>query len=158
MLHKLHQLSIKADARYAKDAELEFIDSYINSFNIRLAAYQKIQSVEREIVDAVYQRLLQNNPQFFDKGGQDYTRKWRQDTTRVLRFAAMALLYDDVDLYKDRFLYWFQTLMYAFNTQENCNQTYTVMKEVVKEMLPTAHANLFCPFLEVTRTVLSTSK
>jgi hypothetical protein len=158
MLGKLQELSVKADARYASDAELEFIQSYVDSFNLRLAAYQKIQALERDMVETVYQRLLQKNPQFFQMGRQDYTPKWRQDTTRVLRFAAMAMLYDDAELYKRQFLYWFQTLMLAFGTQEHCNQTYGVMQEVVREMLPREYANLFYPFLEVTRTVLGTAK
>ncbi len=158
MLGKLQELSVKADARYASDAELQFIESYVDSFKSRLAAYEKIRDLERQLVEAVYQRLLHSDPQFFRKGGQDYTPKWRQDTTRTLRFSAMALLYDDVNLYKRQFLYWFQTIMSAFGVQDSCNRTYAVMQEVVKEMLPQEYATLYCPVLEVTRTMLSTSK
>lgn len=155
MLNKLQALTVKADGRYAKEQELQFIEAYLHSFPDRLLAYRKIQDSETDIVNEVYQRLQKQSPQFFQRGGQDYTPKWRSDTLRVLRFTAMAMLYDDADLYKERFLYWFQTIMSAFSLQEACNQTYTVMQEVVKDMLPPTTANLFCPFLELTRTVLA---
>lgn len=155
MLHKLQTLSIKADGRYAKDSELQFIEEYLRNFQERLTAYRKVQDSATDLVDLVYQRLLAKNPQFFHRSGQDYTPKWRSDTLRVVKFAAMALLYDDPDLYKERFLYWFQTLMYAFGTQDACNQTYALMQEVVKEILPPTSAQLFSPILELTRTLLA---
>jgi hypothetical protein len=154
MLNKLQKLSVKADGRYAKEPELQFIELYLASFNDRVSAYKKVQDTEGDLVEAVYHRLIKANPQFFSRGGQDYTPKWRSDTLRVVRFATMALLYDDEELYKEKFLYWFQTLMYAFATQDACSQTYAVMQEEARTMLPPQTAKLFCPILELTRTIL----
>lgn len=154
MLNKLQKLSIKADGRYAKDAELQFIETYFSSWSNRLFAYEQLRESTPDLVEMVYERLLKQNQQFFQRGEQDYTTKWRTDTLRVMRFASMAMLYDDDELYKEKFLYWFQTLMMAFASQESCNQTYALMQEVVREKLPTPVSILFCPFLEVTRSML----
>jgi hypothetical protein len=154
MLSRLQRLSIKADGRYARDGELQFIEDYVRSWSNRVFAYDQLRESTPDLVEMVYERLLKQNPQFFQRGGQDYTSKWRTDTLRVMRFAAMAMLYDDVELYKEKFLYWFQTLMMAFASQDNCNQTYALMQEVVREKLPTPVSTLFCPVLEETRSIL----
>ena len=157
MLSKLQQLGTQIDSRYASDAELQFMDSYITSFDTRITAYQTIKSLEKEIVEAVLKRLQASYPDLLLPKGEDMQAKWKQDTFRVLRHSAMTVLIDDPELLKQQFLYWFQTIMQAFGAQQACNVTYLVMQDVVKEILPEDIANMLCPILEVNREMLGLS-
>ncbi len=154
MLSKLQQLGTNADGRYASDDELQFMDTYINSFDSRVEAYRQIKAVEKEIVATVLSRLQASYPKLLFPKGEDMQGKWKQDTLRVLRHSAMTVLLDDPELLRQQFLYWFQTIMQAFGAQEACNITYLVMQDVVKDMLPRNIADLLCPILEINRNLL----
>jgi len=154
MLSKLKQLGTKADGRYASDVELQFMDSYITSFDSRIEAYRCIKAAETEIVGAVLAKLQTSYPKLLLPKGEDMQGKWKQDTLRVLRYSAMTVLLDDPELLRQQFLYWFQSIMQAFGAQEACNITYLVMQDVVKDRLPKNIADLLCPILEINRDLL----
>ena len=154
MLSKLQQLGTDADGRFASDEELQFMDTYISSFDGRVDAYHRIKASEREIVEAVLARLQASYPTLLLAKGEDMKAKWKQDTFRVLRHSAMTVLLDDPELLRQQFLYWFQTIMQAFGAQEACNVTYSIMQDVVTEILPSDIAALLCPILEMNRNLL----
>jgi len=122
-LSKLQQLGTDADGRYASDDELQFMDTYINSFEVRANAYRQIKAAEKKIVEAVLTKLQKSQPRLLATRGEDIQNKWKQDTFRVLRHSAMTVLLDDPELLRQQFLYWFQTIMQAFGAQEACNVT-----------------------------------
>ena len=82
------------------------------------------------------------------------TAKWQRDTVRTLRYAATALLTDDADIFRDRMLMWFQTIMKSFKAERSCAETYQIMQAVVRQALTPEEAELFCPLLEMSRTIL----
>jgi hypothetical protein len=154
MLSKLQQLGTNTDGRYASDDELQFMDTYINSFDVRVNAYRQIKAAEKEIVDTVLTKLQKSQPNLLAARGEDMQNKWKQDTFRVLRHSAMAVLLDDPKHLREQFLYWFQTIMQAFGAQEACNATYLIMQDVVRDVLPKDIADLLCPILEMNRELL----
>jgi hypothetical protein len=158
MLSKLQQLGTDAGGRYASDDELQFMDTYISSFDSRVNAYRHIKEMEKEIVERVLTKLQISYPQLLLPKGEDIQGKWKQDTLRVLRHSAMTVLLDDTELLRQQFLYWFQTIMQAFGAQEACNITYLVMQDVVKDLLPKNIADLLCPILEINRNFLGAAK
>jgi hypothetical protein len=151
MLSQLEQLSFAVDGRYATDFELQFIDDYAQSFNLRLQTYQKLRAIESTVVQQAYDKLKSQHASVFQFAGNDLSQKWKQDTIRVLRYSAVAMLMNDTETLQERFLLWFQTIMRSFGVQRNCRLTYEVMQEVVKEHLTPSQANLFCPILELNR-------
>ncbi len=155
MLTQLQRLSIEVDGRYATDAELQFMDPLQASWELRLSAYRKLQAAEPTIIQEVEAKLKAMDPQLLMRGVEDFSTKWKADTVRTLRIVAMAMLIDDEDRLKDRFLYWFQTLMRAFKTQRSCDTTYQLLQDAIKRHLTPAEAKLILPFLELTRTMLS---
>ena len=157
MLSKLQQLGTDADGRYASDDELKFMDTYINSFDVRVNAYRQIKAAEKEIVEAVLTKLQKSQPRLLATRGEDIQNKWKQDTFRVLRHSAMTVLLDDPELLRQQFLYWFQTIMQAFGAQEACNVTYLIMQDVVRATLPKDVADLLCPILEMNRELLGSA-
>lgn len=154
MLSQLEKLSLNTDGRYASDEELQFVSDYIQLFGLRLQTYQTLQLVEAAIVQQVETKMRLLDPNLFRSGNEDVSAKWKRDTLRVLRYSAVAMLMNDPETLRRRFLLWFQTIMKAFGAQKSCNATYEVMQEVVKQHLTPVQASLFCPILEINRQVL----
>lgn len=154
MLTQLRELSIAADGRYLRDEELQFMETYLASFDLRLSAYRKIQAAEAQIIRDVEMKMRALDPYLLMRGVEDFSNKWKADTVRVLRLSALAMLLDDEQRYKDRFLYWFQTLMRAFRTQRSCEATYRFLQEVIANYLTPEETKLIRPILETNRTML----
>ncbi|MDA0267617.1 MAG: phycobilisome protein [Cyanobacteria bacterium] len=154
MLSQLDHLSVAADGRYATDAELMFFQSYLRTARLRFGLYQKLQQLESKIVQEVLAQLKSRNPTALQVGDQDLTAKWQRDTVRTLRYAAMASLIDDPDLYRERMLLWFQTVMRSFGAGHSCNVTYQAMQVIVRKYLSVEEAAIICPLLEMSRAVL----
>lgn len=155
MLSQLKHLSLEVDGRYATDAELQFMTDYVQSFHLRLQTYQKLQELEPMLVQQTYARMRSLDSTLFTHGKEDISAKWKRDTIRVLRYVAVAILMDDPDTLRERFLLWFQTVMRAFRAERSCNVTYQVLQDVVKQYLTPPQAGLICPILELTRRSLS---
>ena len=157
MLSQLRQLSLEAEGRYASDTELQFMSDYVQSFDLRLQTYQKLQELETTLVQQAYAKLRSVDPSFFMQGQEDLSSKWKRDTLRIIRYVATAVLINDPDTMQSRFLLWFETLMRAFGAKRNCNATYQVMQALIKHHLTPPQASLVCPILELTRQVLGTT-
>ncbi|MBC7968791.1 MAG: phycobilisome protein [Verrucomicrobia bacterium] len=154
MLSQLEKLSLNTDGRYASDEELQFVGDYVQLFGLRLQTYQTLQLVEAAIVQQVETKMRLLDPNLFRSGNEDVSAKWKRDTLRVLRYSAVAMLMNDPETLRERFLFWLQTIMKAFGAQKSCNATYEVMQEVVKQHLTPVQAGLFCPILEINRQTL----
>ncbi|MBW4653995.1 MAG: phycobilisome protein [Kaiparowitsia implicata GSE-PSE-MK54-09C] len=157
MLSQLKNLSLNLDGCYATDADLQWLEDYAQSYALRLETYQQLQVCEAAIVQQVLEKIKTLSPNLFFSGREDMTAKWKRDTLRVLRYSAIALLINDPDTLRERFLLWFQTIMRAFGAQHSCAVTYEVMHQVVQQHLTPKQANLFCPILELNRQVLGPS-
>lgn len=154
MLSQFECLSLAMDGRYATDLELQFIVDYVQSFQPRLQAYLKLQELESTLVQQTYNKMRSIDASLFNYGNADASLKWKQDTIRVLRYTAIAVLMNDPDTLRERFLLWFQTVMRAFGTQRSCDMTYRVLQSVVKQHLSPSEADVVCPILELNRCTL----
>ncbi len=156
MLSQIHRLSQDTDGRFATDEELDFLLEYARSFELRVQAYQKLQASEALILQEVQAKMKSIDPTLFRSHSEDVTNKWKRDTLRTLRCCAVALLIDDPESLRERFLFWFQTVMRAFGAQKSCGVTYSVMQEVVRQHLTPSEAKLIIPILEINRRMLGT--
>ncbi|MBM0741092.1 phycobilisome protein [Phormidium sp. CLA17] len=154
MLSQLQKLSYETDGRYATDEELEFVSEFGQLFYLRVQTYQRLQAMESIIVQQVLTKIQLFEPSLFHSNNEALTAKWKRDTLRVLRYSAIAMLLNDPDSLRDRLLFWFRTIMKAFDAQRSCNVTYAIMQDVVKHHLTAPQASLFCPILEMNRQVL----
>ena len=158
MLSQLEKLSMDTDGRFASDEELAFVDAYVQSFGLRVQTYQTLQLVESAIVQQVEAKMRSLDPMLFHYGKKDVSVKWKRDTVRVLRYSAIAMLMDDPETLRERFLLWFQSIMRAFGAEKSCNATYEVMQQVVKQHLTPQQASMFCPILELNRVALGKTR
>ena len=157
MLSQCENLSQMTEGRYATDAELDFLLSYTESYPKRLSLYQKLQTIEASIINTVYERLMAADPHLLQHKKRNISVKWKRDTLRTLRLSAMAILLDDPATLQDRYLLWFQTVMGAFKAQKSCDMTYSIMQEVVQDLLEPDESKLLIPILELNRTALGMS-
>ena len=157
MLKAFQNLSAQAEGRYATDAELEFATDYANSYKMRLALYQKLKELEGTFVEEVHQKIVAGDANLLQLGTKDLTGKWKRDTMRVLRYSALAMLLDDAEIHGERLLYWFQTIMRAFNAQRSCDSTYAAMQTVAQQKLSSFESALFTPILELNRVSLGSN-
>ena len=155
MLKQLARLSIEADGRYATTQELQFLKDYLESLELRVSAYQKIQAAEAEIVSKVEAQMRAINPNLFSKGSRDFTPTCNRDRVYVLRYSAAALLLNDIDRLREGLLLWYKTIIRTFKDEEAAGLTYQVMQEVVKEYLTPQEAALLQPMLVLNQMLLS---
>lgn len=149
MLKQLARLSVEADGRYATALELQFLKDYLQSLELRVSAYEKIQAAEQEIISKVEAEIRATDPSLFRKGSRDMTPTCRRDRVDVLRYSAAALLSNDLDRLREGFLLWYQTIVRTFKDERAAGLTYKVMQEIVKDYLTPQEAALLCPILEL---------
>lgn len=154
MLSQLRQLKLETEGRYATDAELDVLTEYVQSFQVRLQAYEALQAAEDEVVQEAMTTIATRHPDVFRQGGETLMSKWRTDTVRVWRYTAITVLMNDPTTFQERFLLWFQTVMRSFGTQTSCDITYSVMQDVAARHLPAEALGLVSPVLELNRRVL----
>ncbi|NJK34150.1 MAG: phycobilisome protein [Oscillatoriales cyanobacterium SM2_2_1] len=154
MFSKFQDITTEVEKGYIDDTDLSFIDEYVQTYRLRLSAYDQVKESERQIIEQLQSRILASDPNIFKRGKEDLSTKWKQDTIRVLRHSAVAMLLNDTEMLREKFLLWFQTLMQAFGTQKICDITYRDMQTVVQQLLPKEVANLLCPILELNRSIL----
>lgn len=157
MLSQLNRLQSQTDGRYASDAELQFVQDYLQTARLRFVTYQKIKLAESKIVQDVYDCLISANPTLLKRGNEDLSLKWKRDTLRVLRFSATAMLMNDPAWLRERLLLWLETIMRAFGAQQSCEATYSAMQDVVRLHLLPEEAALFCPILALNQSILGGS-
>lgn len=158
MLKKLEALTLHTDGRYAADLELQFLYTYLPTLAMRFRAYQKIQAAEKEIIQQVLAEMTAFDANLLRHNGEDLTAKWQRDTVRVLRYAALALLTDDTDLFKERLLLWFSSIMSAFRANRSCEATYTIMQRVIQQHLTPQEAALFLPIWQLCQDLVSSQE
>lgn len=156
MLTQLSRLSVEADGRYATAQELQFLKDYLESFELRVSAYEKIRDAEAEIIYLVEAKKQSLNPNLFKLGSQDVTEICRRDMVNILRHAAAALLVNDLDHLRSSLLLWCRTIVHAFKYKSYTEVTYKVLQDVVEQYLTPQEAALFRPILELNRIVLTT--
>jgi hypothetical protein len=154
MLSQMQRLSFEAEGRYASDEELRFIPEFLKTYELRLQTYQKLQEIEQTVIQQVQEKMLAQDPNILRTGTTDLAPKWKRDAIRTWRYSATALLMDDSETLRDRFLLWFQTVMRAFSAQKSCHATYATMQEVVKQHLTPQQASLFLPILDLNQRLL----
>ncbi len=155
MLTELSKLSVDADGRYASDSELQCIDNYLNSAELRISAYEKIRDNEEKIIaDWETERNNMKEP-FFHNGGEYVKSMSHRDISIILRCSATAMLINDLDKLRDGMLIWVQTVFKACGMNECSKNIYPVLQEIIPNYLSPEETKLMLPTLQLNQAVLS---
>ncbi|HIK38743.1 MAG: hypothetical protein NZ901_10370 [Geminocystis sp.] len=149
MLRQLADLTLEADGRYAEDYELQFLEDYLDSLDLRVQIYNKIRDNADKIIEQVRLGKQKRNPQF-----QDFYATCKRDLMDLLRYSAAAILFDDLERHRTNALLWFQTISRAFSFTDDNNDTYEVLLEVMRQLLTPEEAKIALPAFELNCVVL----
>ena len=155
MLTQLSKLSLDADGRYASDSELQFMENYLNSTELRISAYEKIRYNEEQIIEDWETERNNMKEPFFENGGEYVKSMSHRDITIILRCSATAMLINDLDKLRDGMLIWVQTVFRACGMNECSTNIYRILQEIVPRYLSPEETQLILPTLQLNQTVFS---
>lgn len=155
MLKQLEQLSISAEGRYATARELEFLENYLPTVNLRISAYQKIRDAEDEIIDRLEAKMREKMPKIFQSGSGDLSPMYKRDTKRILRNAIAAMLIDDLDRLRENILLWQRTIIKAFKVKHIAAVAHTIMPEIIQQYLTPEEFTAIEPVLHLNQAILA---
>ena len=149
MLREISGLTLETDGRYATDGELQFLDSYCDSLDLRISAYQKIANSHKQIIDRV--KVVRQEKQGHE---EDLPAICRKDLMFLIRYSAAALLFDDLERLRTGMLLWHQTISRSFHYEEHSNEMYDILLQVIPEFVSQEELELVLPVFELDRIVL----
>jgi hypothetical protein len=154
MLKQLERLSLAAEGRYATTQELQFIQDYLPTIDLRLSAYQKIRDAETEIIEQLELKMRQIQPDIFQISTGDITDRYQRDTKSILRSATAAMLTDDLDHLREHILLWHRTIIKAFKVKHIAEMAHQNMPNIIQQFLTPEEFAVVLPFLQLNQAVL----
>ncbi len=134
MYSQISQMMTGAEGRYLNSEEMDNISEMVKTFHARFEVTQRLEAKEDQIVRAIVEKSLEHFPQFAEERPNVF-EKCVRDETLVLRYAAMAYLNDDDEVFTEKVMYWMRTVVQAMNFTDVAKYTYTNMQEEVSEVL-----------------------
>lgn len=155
MFKQLSQLCLDADGRYATAAELQFLKDYLKTVDQRIAAYNAVSQAETQIVAQVEVEQHAADASLLTQEGRDLRSVCRRDLSNVLRHAAAAMLFNDLERLRSSLLLWYQTIVRAFHHEKHVDITYQITQTVVKDNISPEAFALLQPALQLNHSILS---
>lgn len=109
---QLKQLFINAESRHLDAAELELYRNILPHFANRAKAAAEIKAVQAEIVDMTIKEIFAMYP--FVEHHELAQGKCYRDVNYVAAYITQAMLMEDPEWLRDKFLIWFKTILQAF--------------------------------------------
>lgn len=150
MLKQLADLTLEADACYATASQLQFLKNYLDSVDERLEAYKKIRDAADSIIEQVKLEKQKLNPDF-----KEWYGICKRDVVDLLRYSAAAMLFDDLERLRNGMLVWYKTIVRAYNYEQDCDETYRVLQDVIKIYLSPEEVQLVMGALQLNHAVLA---
>ncbi|MGB0561130.1 MAG: phycocyanin [Spirulinaceae cyanobacterium] len=142
----------RADGAYLSPSDVQSLEQIIATWPQRRQTYDLLQTHEAEIVARAVARLSQTTPNRYTEDGGD---RCQTDMASVLRACATAMLLQDEEMLKDRFLYWMQNIMQALRKQQINARVYQALQQAVQEQLPADKVPFILPYLQMATEWLS---
>jgi Phycobilisome protein len=155
MLSQMQRLTATAEGRYATDEELRFLPEYLRSYELRMQTYQQIQKSEATILTQLFAEVTQQAPDLFPIDPIDRLKHCQQDVRQTLRYCATAVLVNDMNVFRERYLLWLQTSMRALDKQRENALIYSVLPATVRQVLAEPQAQLLLPLIQEVHLMLS---
>jgi hypothetical protein len=129
----LESLFAEAENRYLKPEELKGLTQYVESLPQRLETYTQIREKEVEIMQAVADQL----PQHFPNPSVEDMERSIKNAMLMLRYCAMAMLINNDQLVKQRFVDWLSQSMAMYETQDFDKVLYKLLnQQLMKSLKP----------------------
>ena len=150
--HTLTEKVLEADGSYLDAQGLRLLEQYLQTYTVRLDAYQQIRDNSQKLVQQALNKLGQAYPDLIQKHGQ----RCQYDMTEVLRYVAVSILRDDEIFFKEQVMSWLDTILLAHKRNAHCVTAYHYLQGVINTDLPPATSSLIRPYIDsVTLTLQS---
>lgn len=108
--------------------------------------------IVRETLDEVYERNRNSMDRFANARA-----KTVRDASLIMRHCILTLLVNDTRYYKETLLYWFRTIVRAFefNASGLITDMYTTINTHTRRHMPAAEAGLLVPRVDEAREILT---
>lgn len=140
----------EAESRYLKPEELNIISQFVESLPERLAAYRTLRDQELTVMQQVADQLQAQMPQ--EK--VETLERSIKHALLMLRYCAMAMLVNDQNLIRDRFLQWLSQTSQIYATQKVDVLLYQLLNQRLSQTLSPSHLNLLKPMLTLAQNTL----
>jgi hypothetical protein len=118
MLTQLSRLSIDADGRYATAEELQFLKDYLQTTDQRIQTYKSVRDNEAFLIEDLQVQVKAVSGSLLLKGSKDVSSLFKRDQKHMLRVAAAAMLFNDLDFLREGLLLWHRTIVKAFGVEQ----------------------------------------
>jgi hypothetical protein len=143
--HRLQQSIIDADGRYLSAEELQPLEVFFSSYQNRLDAYQEISQKSNDLVLAALKKFARVHPEIIQRSG----KRCQFDMTQVLRYMALSILLDDEFMFREKMMFWLDTMLRAHHKQEACSKAYKHLQEAAQEQLSATATDLVRPMINI---------
>lgn len=156
MFRQLNHLTVVADGRYARPEELNFLQDYLASVEIRISAYEKIRAEAEMMADKIQSMQKAENPRCFHFVNGERSEICRRDLVDTIRLCAAAMLFSELDLLRDNFLLWYRTIVKSFNYEQTSSSTYgKYLPNLMKQLLTPQEQQVMEPVLALSSSILA---
>jgi hypothetical protein len=152
MITLLEALVDGADGSYASKQDLRKLEHVISSWAERKEAYLAIEAKEQAIIDRTIK--VMEDGKFFQEEAMNAlgVDRCRRDMTLGLRAYSLAMLLQDEEMLKDRFIQWQKNILQAMGLHQY--QGYKFLLESVYVELPKQQADLLKPYIKIAQDAL----
>jgi len=155
MKTQIQQILTRAEGRYLSDAEGATLRTWAAGLDERLAAMVEIHRVEEAMIQAVMKRIMTAYPDFTKKYASG-AEKGVRDMSIVLRYAAHAMLLQDMPYLEDNLLTWLATVLRGIGfTPDFIEDAYGTLERAARDQLTAKTSSLIAPYLEHCRVSLA---
>jgi Phycobilisome protein len=153
MITLLETLVDGADGAYASKQDLRKLEHVFSSWPERKEAYLAIETKEQAIIDRAIKAM--QNSKFFQEQAMNALGldRCRRDMTLGLRAYSLAMLLQDEEMLKDRFIQWQKNILQAMGFQHY--QGYKFLLEAVYAELPQKQADLLKPYIKIAQDAIA---
>ena len=147
--HILRQIEMQPDKSYLSPQEIATLGRYVGSLADRVRAYRQLREWEINLIQELVDRL----PAEIQKNTDALEQSIKQ-TILILRYAALGMLVDDVNLGRRRLEGWLPTMVEVYQTQAIDELLHHSLNQQLPRLLTTAQFALLKPPLEAAQQLL----
>lgn len=136
---------------YLKTDELNALSQFVSSLPERINLYQRLRNEEVTLMQAVADALQQK----FSQEPEDKLKRCLQNGILMVRYVAMAMLTDDVEMVTKRLETWLPEIIAAYATQAIDSALYQLIKQQFAGRFSSAQMALLTPGLEAAERLIA---
>lgn len=146
----LTQLLDDCAGRYPAEEEQRRVLDYATTLPNRFRASDALRAAEDGIIERTLSELRERHTEYFEKSPRVTGELLPDDLRQGLRYAALAMIREDLSLQEDRLLAWMRSVRSQLNVpSEFVRDAYSTLRDRVRDALDDEAFGLLEPYLIV---------